>query len=187
MRWLEIRRHSLTKKGEARGRGSHLSAAGVSLARAVGMGLGPFACVLSSSSPRAIETAVAMGYAVDDVVEMPSGYVPGEADHHDQWRWKSPYETYAQLISSQGGVAQAARAHRNLWIRAVESVPDGSGALIISHGGSIEPGLVDCLPTADHRSWGMPFSHCDGARLTYIDGRFQAITFSRAPQKIRTR
>jgi hypothetical protein len=33
MRWLEVRRHSLTKKGPARGRGSHLSAEGVALAR----------------------------------------------------------------------------------------------------------------------------------------------------------
>ena len=36
MRWLEVRRHSLTKKGAARGRGSHLSAEGVMLARLVG-------------------------------------------------------------------------------------------------------------------------------------------------------
>ena len=35
MRWLEVRRHSRTKMGVARGRGSHLSAEGVSLARLV--------------------------------------------------------------------------------------------------------------------------------------------------------
>jgi hypothetical protein len=36
MRWLEVRRHSLTEKGAARGRGSQLSAEGVALARLVG-------------------------------------------------------------------------------------------------------------------------------------------------------
>ena len=42
MRWLEVRRHSLTKKGAARGRvGSHLSAEGVMLGRLVGASLGP--------------------------------------------------------------------------------------------------------------------------------------------------
>ena len=36
MQWLEVRPHSLTKKNSARGRGSHLSAEGVVLARLVG-------------------------------------------------------------------------------------------------------------------------------------------------------
>jgi broad specificity phosphatase PhoE len=84
MRWLEVRRHSLTKKDAGRGRGSHLSAEGVALARLVGGSLGPFARVVASASPRAVETAVAMGFAVDDTVELPSGYVPGEVDHHQQ-------------------------------------------------------------------------------------------------------
>jgi hypothetical protein len=85
MRWLEVRRHSLTKKGPARGRGSHLSAQGIALARAVGAQLRPVAYVLTSASPRAIETAIAMGLAVDDTVQMPSGYVPGEVEFHQQW------------------------------------------------------------------------------------------------------
>jgi hypothetical protein len=55
MRWLEVRRHSLTKKGAARGRGSHLSGSGVRLARGVGAELGAVAYVLTSASPRAIE------------------------------------------------------------------------------------------------------------------------------------
>jgi hypothetical protein len=38
--------------------------------------------VLTSSAPRAIETAIAMGLAVDDTVEMPSGHVPGEVEFH---------------------------------------------------------------------------------------------------------
>ncbi|MEQ4302089.1 histidine phosphatase family protein [Plantactinospora sp. B6F1] len=181
MRWLEIRRHSLTKKGDARGRGSHLSAAGVSLARAVGAELGAFAYVLSSASPRAIETAVAMGYSVDDTVEMPSGYVEGEVAHHDQWRWQSPYEVYAELIESKGGLAQAARANLDLWIQAAASVPEGCAALVVAHGGSIEPTLVSALPEANHRGWGAPFRHCDGCRLAFRDGRFQEVTFSRAP------
>jgi hypothetical protein len=36
MRWLEVRRHSLTKKSSARGAGSHLSQEGVALARLMG-------------------------------------------------------------------------------------------------------------------------------------------------------
>jgi hypothetical protein len=50
------------------------------LARLVGESLGPFAVVVTSASPRAMETTVAMDFAVDDTVELPSGYVPGEVD-----------------------------------------------------------------------------------------------------------
>ncbi|HWD43183.1 MAG TPA: hypothetical protein VHM23_05590, partial [Actinomycetota bacterium] len=63
-----------------------------------------------------------MGFAVDDTVELPSGYVSGEVDHHEQWRWARAYRVHA--------------------------------ALIVAHGGGIEPGLVACLPGADHGSWG---------------------------------
>ncbi|WP_211588565.1 histidine phosphatase family protein [Allorhizocola rhizosphaerae] len=181
MRWLEIRRHSLTKKGAARGRGSHLSERGVALARAVGLELGAFGYVVTSASPRAIETAVAMGYAVDDAIEMPSGYVSGEVAHHEQWSWSQPYVRYAELIKSGGGLAAVAQAHRAMWTDAVESVPDGTGVLVISHGGCIEPALVFCLPEADHASWGAPFGHCDGARLDFDNGRFTNVRLCRAP------
>jgi hypothetical protein len=29
-----------------------------------------------------------MGFAVDDTMELPSGYVPGDVEHHQQWRWQ---------------------------------------------------------------------------------------------------
>jgi broad specificity phosphatase PhoE len=181
VRWLEIRRHSLTKKGAARGRGSHLSARGVALARVVGAELGAFGYVVTSASPRAIETAVAMGYAVDDAIEMPSGYVAGEVAHHDQWRWPQPYLTYAQLIRHGDGLAAVAQAHRDLWNEALRAVPDGSGVLVVSHGGCIEPALVSCLPEADHASWGAPFGYCDGVRLDFDNGRFFNVQLRRAP------
>jgi len=181
MRWLEVRRHSLTKQGSSRGRGSQLSATGVALARRVGRTLGSFHHVVTSPSPCAMETAVAMGYAVDDTVEMPSGYVPGEVDHHDQWRWPRPYRRYAQMIGHSSELANVAETHRTIWTRAVEAVPEGSAALVVSHGGGIEPTLVACLPAAEHESWGGPFRHCDGARLEYADGQFISVRFTRAP------
>lgn len=181
MRWLEVRRHAPTKKGSARGRGSHLSASGVALARAVGEELGPFASVVTSASPRAIETAVAMGWAVDDAVDMPSGYVPGEVGHHDQWSWPQPYVRYAELIAGGGALAAVAAEHRKIWTEVVGSVPEGSIALVVAHGGSIEPALVSCLPHADHASWGAPFGHLDGVRLGFEGGRFTHARLLRAP------
>lgn len=181
MRWLEVRRHSLTKKGLARGRGSHLSAQGVALARAVGAELGPIAYVLTSAAPRAVETAIAMGLAVDDTVDLPSGYVPGEVEFHQQWTWAQPYARYAELISRGGGLAGVAKTHRAVWVGAVEQVDEGGVALFVGHGGGIEPALVACLPGADHQRWNGLFGHCDGARLGFADGEFVGVEFRRAP------
>lgn len=177
---MEVRRHSLTKKGAARGRGSHLSAEGVALARAVGANLGPFAHVVASPIPRTLETAIAMGFAVDDIVEMPSGYVPGEVDYHAQWSWEQPYVRYAEIIAQGGQLARVTAETLAILTRAVTSVPEGSAALVISHGGTIEPALVACLPEADHASWGAGLSHCDGARLTFEEGRFVRVEMRRA-------
>jgi broad specificity phosphatase PhoE len=179
MRSLEVRRHSLTKKGASRGVGSSLSAEGVSLARAVGAGLGPFAFVASSPVPRTLETAIAMGFAVDEILDLPSGYVPGEVEHHAQWEWPRPYARYAALIAEGRGLARAAAAARGAFARIMQSIPDGAAALVISHGGTIEPALVACCPAADHGSWGPALRHCEGARLGYEDGAFVAVELRR--------
>lgn len=181
MRWLEVRRHSLTKKGPARGRGSHLSGEGVRLASEVGKQLGPIAYVLTSDSPRAIETAVAMGLAVDDTAAMPSGYVPGEVEFHQQWTWPKPWSRYAELIARGEGLARVAKAQQATWIGALERVEDGAAALIVGHGGGLEPALVVCFPEADYQQWGSLFGHCDGARLGFADGRFVDLLIRRAP------
>jgi broad specificity phosphatase PhoE len=179
MRWLEVRRHSLTKEGVDRGHGSELSARGVALARAAGADLGPVSYVVTSAVPRAIETAIAMGCSVDEAVHLPSGYVPGEVAHHEQWSWPRPYVRYADLLGTAKGLAAVARVHQAVWTEAVSAVPEGATALVVCHGGAIEPALVTCLPNAAHASWGTPFAHCDGARLGFHDNRFVTIRFRR--------
>ncbi len=179
MRRLEVRRHSLTKKGPGRGRGTHLSADGVRFARAVGGGLGPFALVLASTVPRTAETAVAMGFAVDDTVAMPSAYLPGVVERHAQWGWAEPFSVYARLLSQNAEYADLVRAQRERWVRAVESVPDGAAALVVGHGGSIEPALAACLPDADHARWGPAMAHLHGATLTYDGGVFTSVALHR--------
>jgi broad specificity phosphatase PhoE len=93
-----------------------------------------------------------------------------------------PYRTYAELLGRGGRLAAVAQAHQAAWTRAVQAVPEGAAALVVCHGGGIEPGFVACLPDADHGSWGAPFSHCDGARLGFEDGRFVSVQFRRAPR-----
>jgi hypothetical protein len=146
----------------------------------VGESLHPIAHVVASASPRAIETAVAMGFAVDNAVDLPSGYLSGVIDHHEQWRWPAPYRRYADLLQRSITLAAVAELHRIIWTRIVKAVPDGAAALVIGHGGGIEPGLVACLPHADHQSWGAPFADCDGVRLSFDHDRFVGIQFHRA-------
>jgi broad specificity phosphatase PhoE len=179
-RSLAVFRHSLTKKGEGRGQGSHLSSEGVALAQRVGAESGPFDRVYVSPSPRTMETALAMGFAVDAVIEFSCGYVSGEFEHHDQWGWEQPYVRFAELLHSGGRLSQLAAADAELWTRRLMEVPAGGRVLIVSHGGSIEPVLVACLPDAEHTTWGQPFSHCDGVILTFEGGRFVAADFKRA-------
>lgn len=64
MKTLELRRHSFRKQGG----GSQLSQQGVTYARRLGATLGPFAYVVTSVVPRARETAIAMGFAVDQEI-----------------------------------------------------------------------------------------------------------------------
>ena len=179
-RYLAAYRHAPTKKGEERGHGSHLSIEGVTLARRIGDSLEPFDRAYASPYPRTMETALAMGFAVDDILEFSSGYVSGEFEHHDQWGWEKPYVRFAEMLRAETTLAKNAAADAQLWANLLMAVPAGGRVLIISHGGSIEPTLVACLPDADHSTRGMPFSHCDGVHLTFTGGRFITAEFQRA-------
>ena len=74
MRTLEVRRHTIRNLSSP-----HISQDGVDLARRVGQGLGKFDRVVTSTLPRAFETAIAMGYAVDEQIEQLSMHERGSA------------------------------------------------------------------------------------------------------------
>ena len=157
----------MTKKGAARERGSLLSADGVRLARSLGAELPAFSYVLTGPDRRHVETAIAMGYAVDEIVEWPSGYVSGVVAHHDQWQWENPYARYAELLRTSSALHEVVDEHLGHWRRAVDRVGDGEAALIISSGGTIEPVLVAALTDGDYDSWGSALHQLGGASLTF--------------------
>lgn len=139
MRVLEVRRHSLVQDHQ------HLSQAGVDLARRVGAGLGPFGRVVTSHITRTLETAIAMGFAVDEQLEvlgLIDADVWAEVGHHERWGWVEPFAAVAQLVRQGGATARLGRAQAAAWRAAVECVPGGGRALIISHGRVIEAGAV---------------------------------------------
>lgn len=178
MREIEIHRHSCTKKGPDRDRGSHLSAEGVRLAREIGAGMGPFDLVLTSEVPRTLETAIAMGFGVDRQFSIPGDIsAPAMAvfGHHERWSWHEPWVRFADLVRQGGPVAIFGGWLRAAWVDALESTGHGGRVLIVSHGRDIEAGVVTCLDdmsSAEFSRWGEPLHHCEGVRLSYWRGSF---------------
>jgi broad specificity phosphatase PhoE len=185
LRILEVRRHAHTEKGARRGVGSDLSQVGISAARRVGDTVGPFAYLLASDIPRSLETALAMGFAVDECASMDGMQFEAarqELANHGWWQMAQPFTVWGEHVTRGGAVTELALHQESLWRAAMQRVPDGASALVISHGGLIEPGLVVCLPDARHDEWGAPFSNLEGARLCFEDDDWVAIELLRTAQ-----
>ena len=173
VRLIEHRRHSMRTKP-----GQHLCQAGVDLARRVGEGMPVFDEVYTSSVPRAFETGVAMGYAVDRQVELLAS-MPSNAEISFDvgfGGFSSHIRRYPDSV-----VANFARELAAFHDNVARSLPAGGRALILSHGGFIEASAVGCLPDADHESWGPFCNYCEGVRLTYDEGSFTTCEVLRVP------
>src|SRR5438552_6878081 len=159
MRYLEVRRHSMrTKPGE------HLSQAGVDLARRVGEGMGPFQRVVTTLAPRAFETAIAMGFAVDEQSgDFPMMDEAGEAEV----AWDAGYAAWSRAVGLGPSAARYARLEEACWRKIVEAVPEGGSALLVSHGGVIEAGAAACLPAGEHATLEASCDYCEGVRLSF--------------------
>jgi broad specificity phosphatase PhoE len=176
MNLIEHRRHSMRHKP-----GEHLNQAGVDLARRVGSDLGPFALVLTSTTPRAFETAIAMGFAVDEqlpgIETLPAGF-------EDEINWDAGYPAFVDAIrkSPDGVVARYARSMLDLHTQFAGKLKEGESALVISHGGVVEASAVGCVPEADYEGW-PDCDYCEGIRLTYDSGRFTHVELLRIHPK----
>jgi broad specificity phosphatase PhoE len=160
---LEIRRHSIRSPF-----GDHLNQTGVTLARLVGQNIGPFDRVVTSTLPRAFETAVAMGFAVDEQNELMSTY--GSAVSNEA-PWPQPFYNYSGITKQEGVAARYAKKLAKYYAGIMEFISEGRSALVINHGGVVELGVVGCLPDADFSNWGDSVDYCEGARL-YWDDKF---------------
>lgn len=165
MRTIEIRRHSFTKKGPARGRGSHLSRDGILAARDLGTSLGDFDYVLASTSPRTMETAIAMGHAVDDLIEMPSPVETGEIEFHAWREWPDPFTTLRSRGSECSAVSAYIHREVNRLLDATARVGDGGRVLVVGHGGWIESVIAGLLEPPLAAAAGGSFWHLEGIRL----------------------
>ena len=164
MKTIEVRRHSIRSRP-----GDHLNQPGVKLARLVGQNLGPFDRVVTSKLPRAIETAIAMGFAPDELNETMSTYT---IDVEREAPWPLSCAGYAEVVRNGGAAARYADQLVAVYTKLANYLMDGRAALVVNHGGILEMGAVACLPDADHIAWGSHFDYCEGIRLFWDNDKF---------------
>ncbi len=163
MKIIEVRRHSIRSKS-----GDHLNQSGVTLARLVGENLGPFDRVVTSMVPRAFETAIAMGFAVDAQIELMSTY--GDDVEHEV-PWPQPFSAYAKAVQRGGAARRYAHQLADYYASLADYLANERAALVINHGGVLELGVVAAFPDADYESWGEAADYCEGVRLFWNDGK----------------
>ena len=160
--------------------GQHLSQDGIDLARLVGETSGPFSLVVTSPIPRAIETAIAMGFEVDETDESLTN-IPNDVQRSIQY-WPSPFSAVSHAVNSGGPAAKFGAELAGVWRSIVERIPDSTQALVVTHGGLVEVGAVAAVPDFPHGEWGGPIGYCEGLRLTF-DGRFTSCEILRVPDE----
>ncbi len=164
MKTIEVRRHSIRERMS-----QDLSEQGRLLARFIGEEIGPFQRVLTSCIPRAIQTAAAMGFQVDEQVELLNPYSDSvEAEIH----WPASFDEYTIPLLRGGPAKRYAERLLAYYAHLAESLPDGGAALVIAHGGVVELGAVACLPNANHVIWGNHVEYCEGVRMFSENGQF---------------
>ena len=167
MKTIEIRRHSIRNRAQA-----DLSEEGLVLANMVGLEMGNFDRVLASPLLRAIQTAEAMGYPVDEIVELLAS--TGNAVEIE-CPWPASFAEYAAAFHKNGSTARYAQRLADFYGKLVESLPEGGAALVVNHGGVVELSAIACLPIADYAAMGDYIDYCEGVRLTWEDGKFTSV------------
>lgn len=147
---------------------AHLNQAGVALARRAGERLGVFAQVYCSPAVRAIETAVAMGYAVSaerEELALPDGKaLSRELDTIRR------FEDAARLLRAGAHIPVYGAQLRAFVEEAVATLHDKNDLLMISHGGLIEVLALACCPSALAAQLDPELSFCEGVRLDFAQG-----------------
>jgi broad specificity phosphatase PhoE len=176
MCYVEVRRHTMRVKP-----GEHLSQEGVTLARRVGETLAPFNRVITSTIPRAFETAIAMGFAVDEEDEHFS--IPLDGVEDEVGSWDAGFGAFGSAYHGGGATRRFADLLAGRLAEIARALPENGAALVISHGAIVEAAAVGCLPEANHAAWGRYCDYCEGVRLGFDAGQFTKVEIIRVERK----
>lgn len=159
-RTIEIRRHAKRRKP-----GSNLTTEGIRRAQSASTSDREYALVVTSSLPRALQTAVAMGHGVDeeDWTMASMGEVAAS------YPWEAGFGEMQHAIRTDA-VASAYSALQTLQLRHyLGRIATGEAVLVVSHGGIAEAGIIGLLGDLDASSFGPSLDYCEGARIQ-LDG-----------------
>jgi broad specificity phosphatase PhoE len=134
--------------------------------------------VITSDKARAFETAIAMGFAVDQQKDA-LGTVDDAVDAEVEWQQGFP--EWSRALRRGRAAARYCREQAALLSEIAAALPEGGRALVISHGDVIEAGAVGSLPESDHAAWGAHLDYCEGVLLSYADGECVDVTILRLP------
>lgn len=163
MKYLEHRRHTERTRPL-----DHINQKGIDLAKKVASRIGPFSYTLTSTVPRAIETALVLGYEVNRTDNLLFHYKPElMAELGD-----NSFKAITKAIKAGRYTHSYAQDQLDLFRDVLEQVDEGESVLVVSHGNMVEIGLTAMFPDSDKSKWGKPFSYLDGYRVGYEKGQF---------------
>lgn len=164
MKTIEIRRHSIRSYS-----GQNLSQAGVQLARQLGKDMTGFERVVTSPLPRAIQTAVAMGFAVNETADLLARFEQGLAIDGSAG---GGFQDYSYAVRNNPATAQFAQELADFYQKLAQDLPEDGSALVINHSGIVELSAVACLPNENLDHLGGSIHYCEGVRLKWNNGAF---------------
>ncbi|MBI5949526.1 MAG: histidine phosphatase family protein [Chloroflexi bacterium] len=138
---------------------SHLSEAGIEQARKAGSRFERFDLVVASPLPRAVETAVAMGFAVSQT-HLGIQDIGERILQHVHWSdgfaaWATAYRS-APLVKSYVDYVGSLLSG---WL---DEVPEGGSLLVVTHGGIVEAMAVGLGPESDFNQLGPAAGYAEG-------------------------
>jgi hypothetical protein len=171
---LDVRRHTMRRKP-----GAHLSKAGIELAKFVARGSVPYRLVVTSEIPRAIETAIAMGFEVDELVAelsiLPETIL-------QKISWPNSLRNVAATVDADLDCSDFAYAQLQLWTNIAARIPDDGMGLSITHGGIIDLGTAASLMSCKCPIEGSAIGYCEGVRLHFRERKLTAAELLRVPE-----
>src|SRR6266852_9629785 len=111
--------------------GNNLSRDGIKLARYAGKTPGSYERVVTSALPRAMQTAVAMGFAVTETIEKLG---PIDESIVRKFRWPSDLDAVNNVLAKYPDYAALAESQASLWEEIAARLSDGEAGLVITHG-----------------------------------------------------
>ena len=148
------------------GKNKHISQEGLKKANQVGSSLPSFNVVLSSISIRAVETTIAMGFAINDTINFENAELKDSPPSDSQQHFDK-FEEFNQNIQEFPYYKQYSNNLVQLLTNALEKYQHSEKILIISNGGVIEYRTIGYLPNLDYTEWGSCVENCQGVKLEF--------------------